>query len=146
MKVLIYISLLFVPVIACKKEVNTKPESFLVLRLQEQEEDIRWETLSSCWNDSLGNADIEASSSYDFNRCSIHLKNIFGPVEISPVMLTQFYYTDGIDFMPYAVSGTLTITRANNKEIEGTFTLHFENNYNGVSGNNITGRFGIINP
>lgn len=145
MKVLIYISFLFVIVISCKKEVNKKPESFLVLGLQGQEEDIRWEAITSNWNDSLGIAEMEATSYY-FDRCIIHFKNISGAGEIKPVTVAQFYYTDGLDFVPYTVSGALTITQANRKEIRGTLKLYFENKNNSVSGNIITGRFGIINP
>lgn len=57
----------------------------------------------------------------------------------------KFYYTDGIDFQPYAVSGTVTVTQADGKAVRGTFNLYFDNNYNGVSGRRITGDFGVIN-
>ena len=40
----------------------------------------------------------------------------------------HFYYADGIDFKPYAVSGALTITEARDKAIMGTFSLFFDNN------------------
>ncbi|CAN5544135.1 hypothetical protein BH10BAC3_BH10BAC3_13000 [soil metagenome] len=117
MKVLIYVSFLFVIVISCKKEVNKKPESFLVLGLQGQEEDIRWEAITANWNESVGIAEMEATSYY-FDRCIIHFRNISGAGEIKPVTLAQFYYTDGLDFVPYAISGALTITRQIEKKSE----------------------------
>jgi len=57
----------------------------------------------------------------------------------------KFYYTDGFDFKPYSISGSLTITQANDKEIRATFSLYTESNFNGFSGRRIAGDFCIIN-
>ena len=129
---------------SCSKERITKPYGFLILRIENAEEDIKWETVTGTWLDSTGNADLEATS-YFFDRCNIHLKNINSLGNINPLTLMQFYYTDGIDFQPYAISGVLTITEADDKAIRGKFNLYLDNNYNGVSGRRITGDFGIIN-
>ena len=112
--------------------------------MEGQEEDTRWETITFKWLDSLGIADLEASSYY-FDHCSIHLENITSPGVVSPLNLMQFYYTDGLDFRPYALSGTFTILEASDKAIRGNFDVSFENNFNGVSGKRVTGDFGIIN-
>jgi hypothetical protein len=130
--------------LSCSKENITKPYGFLNFRVEGQEEDIKWESIKGVWIDSLGNADLDPSSYY-FDRCKIHLEGITGIGNISLLTLTQFYYTDGIDFQPYAISGTLTITEASDKAIKGTFNLYLDNNYNGVSGRRITGYFGVIN-
>lgn len=136
--------LLFCNFISCSKESITKPYGFLNLRVQGQEEDIKWESIKSVWIDSLGTAELEASSYY-FDRCKIHLEGITGFGNVSTLTLMQFYYTDGIDFQPHAISGTLTITETSDKAIRGTFNLYLDNNYNGVSGKRITDDFGIIN-
>jgi hypothetical protein len=130
--------------ISCSKEHITRPYGYLNLRVEGQEEDIKWETITSKWIDSLGNADIEATSYY-FDRFAIHLQNIKSTGVVNPLTLMHFYYTDGVDFIPSALSGTLQITEANDKAVRGTFAVYFENNYNGVSGKRITGNFGIIN-
>ncbi|ODT52297.1 MAG: hypothetical protein ABS68_09310 [Niastella sp. SCN 39-18] len=130
--------------LGCSKENITKPYGFLNLRIEGQEEDIKWETVIAKWIDTLGNADLEATSYY-FDRCNIHLKNITGLGNVNPLTLMQFYYTDGLDFQPYAISGTLSITEISDKAIRGTFNLYLDNNFNGASGRRITGDFGIIN-
>jgi hypothetical protein len=56
-----------------------------------------------------------------------------------------FYYTDGLDLRPYALSGTFTILEASDKAKRGSFDVGFENNFNDVSGKRVTGDFGIIN-
>lgn len=53
--------------LSCSKEAITKPYGFLNLRVEGQEEDIKWETVTALWIDSSGNADIEATSYY-FDR------------------------------------------------------------------------------
>ena len=130
--------------LSCSKEIMTKPYGFLNLRVEGWEEDIKWETVKGTWIDSLGNVDLEATSYY-FDRCNIRLRNITALGNINQLTLMQFYYTDGIDFKPHAISGVLTITEVSDKAIRGTFDLYFDNNYNGVSGRRITGDFGIIN-
>jgi hypothetical protein len=130
--------------LSCSKESITKPYGFLNLLVENQEEDIKWETITGTWIDSLGNADLEATSYY-FDRCTIRLRNITALGNVNPLTLMQFYYTDGIDFKPNTISGVLTITEVSDKAIRGTFNLYFDNNYNGVSGRRITGDFGIIN-
>lgn len=136
--------LLFCNFLSCSKESITKPYSFLNLKVVGYEEDIKWETISGSWIDSLGNVDLEATSYY-FDRCKIHLKGIKNLGSVNPLTLMQFYYTDGIDFQPYSISGVVTITEASNKAIRGTFNLYLNNNYNGVSDRRITGDFGVIN-
>lgn len=132
--------------LSCSKESVsiTKAYGFLNLRVENYEEDIKWETVSGTWIDSLGNADLEATAYY-FDRCDIHLRNVTGLGNVNPLTLMQFYYTDGVDFRPNAISGVATITEANDKAIRGTFKLYLDNNYNGVSGRRITGDFGVIN-
>jgi hypothetical protein len=130
--------------LGCSKESIVKPYSFLNLRVEGQEEDIKWETITSNWIDTLGKADVEATSYY-FERCTIHLNNITSVGSINALTLMQFYYTDGLDFKPYSISGTLTITQANDKAIRGTFSLYMESNFNGFLGRKITGDFGVIN-
>lgn len=136
--------LLIINFLGCSKEGITKPYGFLNLQVQGQDENIRWETIKGIWIDSLGNADLEATSYY-FDRCKIHFEGITAIGTISPLTLMKFYYTDGIDFQPYANSGTLTVTEASDKAIRGTFNLYLDNSYNGVSGKRITGDFGIVN-
>ncbi len=114
--------------LSCSKEHIVKPYGFLNLRVEGQEENIKWETILSQWIDTAGTIDLDATSYY-FDRCNIHLKNITSPGAITPSLM-QFYYTDGLDFQPYAVTGTLTITEANDKAVRGTFALYFANNYN----------------
>lgn len=121
----------------------TKAYGYLNLRVENAEEDIKWETVSGTWIDSLGNADLEAAAYY-FDRCNIHLRNITGLGNVNPLTLMQFYYTDGVDFQPNTISGIVTITEASDKAIRGTFKLYLDNNYNGVSGRRITGVFGVI--
>lgn len=135
---------LFCNISGCSKEGITKPYGFLNLRVENQEENIKWETVTATWIDSLGNADLEATSYY-FDRCNIHLKNITASGNVDSLTLTEFYYTDEVDFHPFAVSGTITITQADDKAIRGTFNLYFDNNYNGVSGRRVTGEFCVIN-
>lgn len=65
---------------------------------------------------------------------TIHLNNITNVGSINPLTLMQFYYTDGLDFKPYSIFGTLTITQANDKAITGKFSLYMESNFNGFSG------------
>lgn len=136
--------LLFCNFLSCSKESITKPYGFLNLRVENQEEDIKWETITSSWIDSLGNVDLEGNNYY-FDRCKIHLKGIKNLGIVSPLTLMQFYYTDGIDFQPYSISGVVTITEASDKAIRGTFNLYLDNNYNGITGRRITGDFGVIN-
>ncbi len=130
--------------LSCSKEAIIKPYGFLNLRVEGQEDDIRWETINSKWIDSSGNADIEATSYY-FDRCTIKLRNISNTGAISPLTLVQFYYTDGLDFKPYSISGSLIITQANDKAIKGIFTLYLESNFNGFQGKRVCGDFGIVN-
>lgn len=126
------------------KENVTRPYGFLNLRVEGYDEDIKWESVSGVWIDSLGKLDMEATS-YFFDRCTIHLENVRNTGNVNPLTLTKFYYTDGIDFKPYSISGSLTIKEASDKAIRGTFNLYFDNNYNGVSGKRISGDFGVIN-
>ncbi|HUC82594.1 MAG TPA: hypothetical protein VMR70_16930 [Flavisolibacter sp.] len=135
--------LLISNVLSCSKENITKPNGFLNLRVQGQEEDIQWESIKGTWIDSLGNVELEASSYY-FDRCKIQLQGVTRNGNISPLTLIQFYYTDGLDFQPYSISGTLTITEASAKAVKGTFNLYLDNNYNGVSGKRVTGDFGVF--
>jgi hypothetical protein len=135
---------LFSSYISCSKEGITKPYGFLNLRVEGYEEDIKWESISAKWIDTLGRADLEATSYY-FDRCQIRLTNITAVGNINPLTLMRFYYTDGLDFQPNSISGTLTITEASDKAIRGTFNLYLDNNFNGVSGRRIIGDFGIIN-
>ena len=114
--------------LSCSKESITKPYGFLNLRVEGQEEDLKWETITATWIDTLGNADMEAASYY-FDKCTIRLKNITNPRTINQLTLMQFYYTDGIDFKPYSISGTLTITHANDKAIKGTFLVYLEKQF-----------------
>lgn len=143
-KHLILCALIITSITDCTKVQVTKPYSYLNLRVEGQEDDIRWETIIGTWTDSLGNADLEATSYY-FDRCNIHIKSITSLGNINPLTLMQFNYTDGIDLQPNAVSGTVTITQADDMAIRGKFNLYFDNNYNGVSGRRITGDFGIVN-
>ena len=111
----------------CSKENLTKSYGFLHLRIEGYEEDIKWESVSGMWIDSLGKLDMEATS-YFFDRCTIHLDNVSNTGNVIPLTLTKFYYTDGIDFKPYAISGSLTITEASDKAIRGTFNFYLDNN------------------
>ena len=129
--------------ISCSKEGMSRPYGYLNLRVEGQEEDIKWESITAKWIDTLGTADMEATSYY-FDRCTINLKNFINTGVLQPTVI-QFYYTDGLDFRPYSVSGTLTITQADNKAVRGIFNLYFDNDYNGASGRSVTGDFGIIN-
>lgn len=127
----------------CNKEDPGRPDSFLNLKVEGQEGNIVWKTVTGEWNNSLGQADLEATSHY-FDRCTIQLENMTGTGTVSP-LTKNFYYTDGIDFRPYAISGTIRITEAGNKAFKGTFDIRLENNYNGVAGKQVTGDFGVIN-
>ena len=64
---------------------------------------------------------------------------------ITPLTLMKFYYTDGINFKPDAISGSLTIMEASDKAIRGTFNLYLNNNYNCALGRRIYGNFGVVN-
>lgn len=77
--------------LGCSKESIVKPYSFLNLRVEGQEEDIKWETITGSWTDTLGTANIEATSYY-FDRCTIKLKSITSTGTINPLTLMQFYY------------------------------------------------------
>ena len=94
--------------LSCSKDYIVNPYGFLNLRVDGHEENIKWETILSRWIDTAGTIDLEATSYY-FDRCNIHLKNITSPGAITPSLI-QFYYTDGLDFQPYEVTGMLTIT------------------------------------
>ena len=75
--------LLFCNFLSCSKESITRPYSFLNLRIEGYEEDVKWETVRGTWIDSLGNANLEATSYY-FDRCKIHLENITSLGNIAP--------------------------------------------------------------
>ena len=53
--------LLFCNAISCSKESITKPYGFLNLRIQGQEEDIKWESIKGVWIDSLRTAESGAT-------------------------------------------------------------------------------------
>lgn len=130
--------------LGCRKEYNPKPYGYLHLRVGGQEEDVKWETLSAEWADSLGKAELKASSYY-FDHCTIRLKNITRPGVVNPLTILQFYYSDGLDFWPSGVRGTLIVTEASEKAIRGTFDVYFETNNNSATGKRVKGSFGIVN-
>lgn len=142
----IFIATLFIVInlSGCQKEVLPQTAGFLNLKVVGDDEATGWEMITSQWNDTTGDLDLEATS-YSYARCSIHLKNIFSPTPVDPISLLQFYYTDGIDFLPYSVSGYLVISEADHKAIRGTFNLYFSNNNTAVAGKSITGSFAVIN-
>ena len=128
----------------CTQENIERAYGFLDLRVEGYDEDIKWESVSGIWIESLGKLDMEATS-YFFDRCTIHLENVSNAGNVNPLTPMKFYYTDGIDFKPYAISGSITITEAINKATRGTFNLYMDNNYNGVSGKRISGDCGVVN-
>lgn len=85
------------------------------------------------------------ATSYYFDHCSIHLENIIATGTVSQLTLMNFYYTDGLDFTPDAVSGNITITEVIDKSIKGTFDLVLESNYMRLGSKRLTGTFGLIN-
>ena len=141
---LIAIFLFFFGSSGCIKEDISKPYGFLHLRVGDNEEVIWWESIKVNWNDSLGSAYLEATS-YFFDECRIQLKNIQGNGIITTLTLNQFYYTDGIDFRPFDVSGIFIINQADRNAIKGSFDVVFKNTFNGEGSKRITGNFGIIN-
>ena len=74
--------------ISCSKENAIIPYGFLNLRV-EQEEDIKWETITSKWIDTLYLIDLRASSYY-LDSCIIPSENITGPGIVSPLALMNF--------------------------------------------------------
>lgn len=68
--------------LSCSKEYTAKPYGFLNLRVDGQEENIKWETILSQWIDTAGTIDLDTTSYY-FDRCNIHLKNITSQVAIN---------------------------------------------------------------
>lgn len=133
-----------ISLLSCSRQDIVKPQSFLNLKIEGLDDPIQWETLTAEWVDSLGYAELNATS-YAFDRCTISLKNISGTGVFNVVSIAQFFYTDGIDFIPYNISGTLTITEVNQKGIRGCFSLLLESDYNGFTQKKISGDFGIIN-
>lgn len=133
-----------ISLLSCNKQDIAKPQSFLNLKIEGADDAIRWETVTSKWVDSLGYAELNATS-YSFDRCTISLRNITDTGAVNAVSIAQFYYTDGIDFMPNNISGTLIITEVNQNGIKGTFSLFLETGFNGSSRKKIYGDFCIIN-
>ncbi len=126
----------------CSKENLSEPYDYLYLKVEGQEEEIRWETTNAKWDSSSGTFDLEAIG-YNFDRCRIKLENISSVGLLNSITILQFYYTDGLDFMPRSVSGHLIITEVSNESISGTFDLQFEKNYSGIGSKKVTGLLGL---
>src|SRR5918993_2429242 len=105
----IWVYVLAASFLSCKSEFTVRPYGYLNLKVEGQEEPIRWEVIVSKWTNHSGEAELEASG-YAFDHCTIHLDHVTDTGSISSLTLRNFSYTDGLHFRPYALSGTLTIT------------------------------------
>ena len=130
--------------LSCHKESLHYPYGYLSLRIENQEDSIRWEVITFKWDDSLGNVRLDAFGTA-FDQFRLNLDSIFNTGLIDPLTLTKFYYTNGIDLRPFDLSGQLLITQVSSKSITGTFDIHLANNYNGVNGKRVFGYFGVVN-
>ena len=107
-----------------------------------QENAVQWETVTTTWDQNTGKAELHANS-YAFDQCVISLNNVVQPCTIGIDSIARFYYTDGVDFIPYTASGTLIIKEINAGGITGTFSITLESNHNSYLREEISGDFGI---
>lgn len=130
--------------LGCSKSAFKKPYGYLELRMEGREESVKWQEITGNWNDSSRKMTIEANG-YGAEQCTINLERVMRNGEIHPLNTTMFYFTDGLDFKPFAVSGVLTIIESDSKCARGTFNLFLDNNYNGAAGQRVCGEFGVVN-
>ncbi|HNP23946.1 MAG TPA: hypothetical protein PKM63_12455 [Panacibacter sp.] len=136
------IGFILISLLSCNKDNTLKPGGFLHLQVAGQENAVQWETVTTTWDQNTGKAELHANS-YAFDQCVISLNNVVQPCTIGIDSIARFYYTDGVDFIPYTASGTLIIKEINAGGITGTFSITLESNHNSYLREEISGDFGI---
>ncbi|MCA0398826.1 MAG: hypothetical protein LCH51_15605 [Bacteroidetes bacterium] len=127
----------------CSKDDIFKPYSILNLRIEGYEEDLRWESVAGTWNKSTGKITLDASS-YFFDHCTIYLLNIIDTGFVPNIDVTNFYYTDGLDFLPDTLtSGYIRITYFDTSIVSGEFRVSLGDDFNGVENKAVFGGFTI---
>lgn len=107
------------------------------------EEDIRWESVAGTWNNSAGKVTLDASSYY-FDHCTLYLLSIIDTGFVPDIDVTNFYYTDGLDFLPDTLtSGYIRITYLDTSTISGEFRVSFDDDFNGAENKTVIGGFTI---
>jgi hypothetical protein len=115
----------------CSKDGIFKPYSVLNIRMEGYEEDIRWESVAGTWNKSTGKVTLDASSYY-FDHCTLYLLGIIDTGFVPNIGVTNFYYTDGLDFLPDTLtSGYIRITYLDTSTISGEFRVSLGDDFNG---------------
>ena len=133
------IGFILISLLSCNKDNTLKP-GFLPA-VAGQENAVQWETVTTTWDQNTGKAELHANS-YAFDQCVISLNNVVQPCTIGIDSDCRFYYTDGVDFIPYTASGTLIIKEINAGGTLPALSQSRSNNHNSYLREEISGDFG----
>jgi hypothetical protein len=128
---------------ACTRTETIKPFAYLSIKFVEDEEYVLMERIECIWEPDKKEAHLTA---YGFKneRLTIDLPDLKQTGRYTDLSIKNFFYTDGVDFMPVRVdSGFIDITQMDASQIGGSFSVTLEDEYNGVEHRTVTGNFVI---
>lgn len=128
--------------LSCSKEDTLKPYAILSVRVDDIE--IFFESTDAIWDTASHTLSIQANSYYN-KVFRLTITNITAQITLSPPSISQIYF-EGLDFVPHIIrAGELRITNVSYAEINGTFSVAMEDNFNGVDVKQISGGFTLHN-
>lgn len=130
----------------CSKNAQDRPFPFVELRVQGDEENIRWDDTRGEWDVGTGNLTIEAEGIY-LELFQLNLDNIRNTGLVPTFTTKNIYYTDGLTFRPSGIeSGHIRITQVDGKAVKGEFLIYFRNGSGQAGNNGVSGSFSILFP
>ncbi len=112
---------------SCRKE-KEKTVATVHVRVGDRADEIEWMEVVAERQDRTGEIYIDAQGFND-ERLSINLQNIKDTGTITPISISQFFFSDGLGFKPQQVqSGFIKIAERNPHRLSGTFVIYFPDN------------------
>ena len=142
----LFIILLLLSCISCKKEGTVKPYSIVSVKFIEDEDYVFIETTEGSWDKIQKIAQLNATG-YKNERFGLYLDNLLDTGYYPNPSIRNISYTDGYDFVPFKLNGGfIHISYIDSLIVKGDFKVTLEDNFNGAEIRTIIGTFFVTIP